>query len=375
MKNNYLIIALFAIISINLQSCETSDFISEAETDNTLIEPLTKAETLKVFQSMDIDKDVCSEIHSFILDEIDRGEDEIVLINKILSASVRSKANYKEVLKDKLLDLSIISTRSDSYIDPTTLLDKFSKSNISIYWPYSEDWNGKELPTLVVGPENEDIDECLGWVPMETSDGLRYDSMMIDESYAMQHPVWIIKDNHFEDINSVPSILKETASRSSGATSLTPWQATYMQVTHQYDSWIAGASEFEINVAYPMLAGYASGTSTHHIRFTRGEIKSKVNKKLTDFYLNTNWRPEQITNYLLIIETDDGGDKKDIPVSVKYEDKESGVSFTSNITFTIHNHDEIIAKQNIDREFMKYKGAMSFDNGNVNITMPIIEIK
>ena len=48
-----------------------------------------------------------------------------------------------------------------------------------------------------------------------------------------------------------------------------------MRVTHQYDSWIAGGSEIDIQVAYPILDGYVAGTNRYRLNFTRKDIKNK----------------------------------------------------------------------------------------------------
>lgn len=67
----------------------------------------------------------------------------------------RSVTEYPEPLRDLLSAADIAQTRAGSF------LDALSASGLQIYWPYSEDWDGKAMPVITFNPEESSGDAYL----------------------------------------------------------------------------------------------------------------------------------------------------------------------------------------------------------------------
>lgn len=370
-KTRYILFALTAMV-LFIMSCSGDDIIGESNHNDTCIETLSKEDVFNLLFQIGIDEDLCSEIHTIVEQEVKLGNDENLVIRNVLVDNQVSRSKNPSILRERLLALSK-KTRSNSSSCNSNLIENLKNSNVLIYWPYSEDWDGKELPTLVVAPENEDVEECQGWILVNEFGEMKTYPRIIDEDYAMKHPVWIIKNakevNNDWEYSVAPLLTRSTSSTDQNTPH--PWQVMKMRVTHQYDTWIAGGSEIDIQVAYPVLTGYVTGLTKYRINFTRKEINDESWKSLTDIYLNTNWRPEQINNFLVISESDGGKKTIEIPVSVKYRDPEKRLEFDASTKIEIKNLDEEIAQLCIDRDFMLTKDTLYFDNKNVSMLMPI----
>lgn len=258
-----------------------------------------------------------------------------------------------------------------------------SNNYLQIYWPNSEDWDGVTSPVIAFAPEDFDSLSATGFVVAKNGEILK--QMNVNEEYCESHPVWIINESDIP-YSSLPNFKKGENLSSDGicfvnnkaddsaivnASNSNPvytWKATSMTVKHQYDSWINGASEIDIQVAYPQIAGYSGGITYHRLTFKRKDIKKKRKKNLTDIFLNTNWRPEQITNYLLITESD-GGSDVDIKVDLTHKDPITGLEVNTTVTMEKKSRDELIAKIDLDRDFVAITPSINFDNGNVEMEM------
>ncbi len=336
-------------------------------------------------------------VHHAVTKAISHGLDEVLFFKEYSAPSISSNKISTE-------SPSETSTKFSKFCEDQELYDNnrpkssnhltqpgknplLINDNLQIYWPYSENWDGKTAPAIVYAPENINDLSATGYIPTGNGDELK--TVTVTESFCETYPVWIINEsetplsklpnfNKGENISSdgicYPQSITTSdspASYSSGQNTVNTWQVVSMQVKRQYDTWIAGGSEIVIQVAYPIMPGYAAGTSRYTIRFKRKDIKKKRWKTFSDVYLNTNWRPEQISNFLLITESDPDGRNIDIPVSLQYNNKETGISGSVSTTLRIRGNDEEIAHLPIDRDFMLLRNTLSFDEENVYISMPI----
>ena len=104
----------------------------------------------------------------------------------------RSVTEYPESLRDLLSAADIAQTRAGSF------LDALSASGLQIYWPYSEDWDGKAMPVITFNPEESSGDAYLrrqddsnvGFLREQLPNGAWIvKEVTVDEEYARNHPV------------------------------------------------------------------------------------------------------------------------------------------------------------------------------------------
>ena len=90
-------------------------------------------------------------------------------------------------LRDMIADYvkSHAATKSDSGIDdPSEWLERLAESDVQIYWPFSESWDGEELPVITFDPE-DDSQVNVGYRITEDGDGFRrIEEVLVDEDVA-----------------------------------------------------------------------------------------------------------------------------------------------------------------------------------------------
>ena len=91
---------------------------------------------------------------------------------------------------------SMPATKSAAGIsNPSQWLDRLSESEVQIYWPFSESWDGSTLPVITFDPEN-DSEVNVGYKIIEGSGGVRQvEEVIVDEDMAMVTPVWVVNRN------------------------------------------------------------------------------------------------------------------------------------------------------------------------------------
>lgn len=379
MKKNFLLNVVSCLVlatGMLTASCSNEESMEAPQT----VQSLTRTEVVNVLKGINIDAALASEIHGFVSDAMASGRDEKISFNKMLSGDVKTRANGQTLIARRIKSLITSKTKPRSVngaLADANLINELTDSDFIIYWPYSENWDGKELPTLVAAPEDEDAEEAYGLRIIEGNDGLQYERVLVNEDYAELHPVWVV-NQEVEDPNVVYAITSDASTeeenapmyikKRSEANTLYVWKMTRMKVTHQYDGLFYGGSEFDIQVVYPVLPGYAAITAKNRVNFSRKTIR-KEKWKDVNILLNTNWKEEQITNALIITESDDGDP---ITVTSTVTSKlDNGTQIGSSISFTITDEDDMITQQPLDRDYVLQHSELSFDSGRVSVVVPI----
>ncbi|MBP5382763.1 MAG: hypothetical protein J6Y45_05365, partial [Bacteroidales bacterium] len=92
----------------------------------------------------------------------------------------------RELLRDYLASRPL--TRGNS---PDKLLRLLSKTDFQLYWPYSDQWDGKTFPVITFDP-GSGAETNYGYRISIGNDGQRIiDSVFVDEALAAEVPVWV----------------------------------------------------------------------------------------------------------------------------------------------------------------------------------------
>ena len=370
---------LMLVAGILTASCSNEDTIVAPQK----AQELTMTEVANVMKSIDIDVLLANEIHGFVTDAMISGYDEKISFKKMLSDGVKTRANAQSLISERIKSLIAGNTKTrsgkgESY--DMNILDKLMNSDFIIYWPYSENWDGKELPALVVAPEDEDAKEAYGMKICRNKNGLTYEKVLINEDYAEQHPVWVINEE-VEDPNIMYATLsnsnvkmEKTISakniRRSPSNPIYVWRLKKMKVTKQYDGLFRGGSDFDIQVVYPISAGSVALPSKFRVYFSRKDIRKKKEKDV-NVVLNTNWLPSQVTNAIVLTEGDRNGSDINIKLSLTYKDPDSGLTSSVEGNVSYKSNDEFIGQQVFNRNYMLQDSIIYFDNEHVKMTAPI----
>lgn len=369
-------LAISMLLAMGLLTTSCSNDESMETTNAEVTQQMTRSQAVDILKNMNFDHALSEEIHGCVTNSLASGRDEYVRLSELMSKETRSGG--QSLFATRLINLFMDKyiTRS---IEAEDMLKELTNSDFIIYWPYSEDWDGEELPTLVAAPDNEDATEAIGVKIIQGGGEVSYEDVLVDEDYMMQHPVWVV-DTKAENPNVVyitPSNGENEISRAPrnitrvGTDTIHVWRLQKMQVTHQYDGPFKGGPDIQIHVSYPSVSGSVNTTSVHQIDFSRKDVKKKRWKDV-NLVLNTDWTKNQIDNGIFIIEQDWDGKSANVTstLSLTYQD-DNGFQGTTNVTIKYSTNDEFIAHDVRKRSYMLHHSDMSYDNNQVNMIAPL----
>ena len=334
-----------------------------------------------ILSALPMDRSHLGEVFDAVCASSENGYDEEYMLADLVGSPgagvgdgvFRSKAapRYDRPLRDLLSDYfeanpSAVPTRAGS---SEACLRMLEESDMQIYWPYSEDWDGEAFPIITFDP-GDGSEYNYGYQAVRGEDGsVEIQSVYVDEQVAMSRPVWVINNN--DDSHLVPvqsaflddagaAALRADASSpevraSSGVQALIPGVRTAiadaaasvqgsdgdvpgerlyirsLKMLRNYDSWFGGASEFVIK------CGAVDG-----FRATSEEDLSKYRPSVTDcvvvvkrrqlgmsvplgILLLTDYTP-QMENIAFLVTEDDGGKVENwkCEATVKWQSKSYG---------------------------------------------------
>jgi hypothetical protein len=126
----------------------------------------------------------------------------------------------------------------------------------------------------------------------------RIDSLLVNEEYAMENPVWVIKNQSIETIDLInlkknhdftryyPRDENLIESNSAHLRSTTSYKIAETAITSiksekQHDDWLNGGSEYVIYWFFPTKYFGLAKHWTSQIHFSRKEIKNKTIKNIS----------------------------------------------------------------------------------------------
>ena len=292
-------------------------------------------------------------------------------------------------------------------------LDELSSSEMQIYWPYSENWDGETFPIVTFAPEL-DSDCNYGYEVSFGQDGARVvDSVYVDEAIARQRPVWVINKNTDEGYTPLKLLeIKEGGAATSSVRSVMPDQIghpLFQQIAGQagndveragndveragndggstsrrlylksicalrnYDSWFAGASEFFIKCG--SLDGIKASSSDELLKFypQLNDMvivvkRSEVNTVKPVGTMLLGDLTDQIDKVAFLMTEDDGGTRTGwkTQVSAKIGSKTYGV----DIEIPYRSRDDIVWRGQISAEYFR-QGTVTSRFGDVRLTFAL----
>lgn len=388
------------LLMLAISSCNQNDEMTLNE--NALQNPEVSGEAIMneqkvlntvadILVQLPLNEENVSEVHSAVTSSLNYGIDEDYYFREILdnskyskivskSASTRNEfSSLGELMKKYVLSASTRTEKNDE-ID----LNSLAESDIQIYWPYSENWDGKSMPVITFTPEDENQEWNYGYI----KNGEKIDTIIINEDYAEQHPVWIISKSDIS-YDNLPEF-SENKFEKNGISFLTskkietqnvplPIAASSRNVytvnlgeimsTKQYDSIWGGGSEFIFQMGAAQNYQFNNGSlisfsplvTCHRICLSRKQIKKKrwinVNQPIIP-----DWVPNMTEVAFMLIE-DDGGSHRDINQNLTIALKDEYVDF--NVTLKMRSHDELIHRITYSHNYIfSTNNNLSGDNNN-----------
>lgn len=372
------ILLLLFIVAIILASCNPASLhsLEQEELDNVA---LSRQEIARLLSELPLGNAQYNEVFDAVNSSSGNGYDEEYMMSDLLScpgAGVGDKhsgtraASYSTPIRDMIEDYLAdrYSTKAGS-ADVEAYLKTLSESDLQIYWPYSEDWDGSQPPVITFDP-GYGAESNYGYVVVKGPDGMRVvDSLVVTEEVAMNRPVWVINSN--DDSAFTPFDLYSGAGTKAGTEEKNTLVIKDFKALRNYDSWFGGASEFFVKVGAAdgfkatkeeELRNYSPSVTDFVIVVKRKDVGTVVPFDallLTDF-------TSQIDKLAFMIVEDDGGTTTSWKCSatVKYQSKTYG--FDLDIPYK--DKDDIVWRGQLDASFFDKAGEITGRFGDVVVT-------
>lgn len=393
--------ALILLLAASCSKQVTPPQVYPAETppDSSETVSLDTPALAKLFASLPIGYEQMQEVHDAARSSTDGGYDEEYTLERLINApgcgvgqdETRAGKQYSVPLRDMLADYLGVGTKGGSQEEVEAFLNSLSESDLQIYWPYSEDWDGEELPIVTFDP-GYGSEYNYGYRISRDKDGFHaVDSVYVDEKIAMEHPVWVINTNDdalytpldlFSPEQSkraaeknlvVENVTAKSVTQDSKSGSRMLYMKSFKMLRH-YDSWFKGASEFFIK------CGSVNGFSAS----TEAELKL-YSPSVTDFlvvirrkYLNMDMPfdaiiltdfTNQLENLAFLITEDDGGTQTSWKCSATVKVKSKSYGFDVDIPY--NEKDDIVWRGQLSAGFFQKEDIVTGRFGDVMVTFAL----
>lgn len=280
------------------------------------------------------------------------------------------------LVTDPLRDALSATLSASSQTKSPVSVEDLASSGLQIYWPYSEDWDGKEMPVVTFNPE-DGSESNFGFVQEILPDGtLSVKRVKVDEDYAKKHPVWIVNRN--EDASCLTPEILDKISPSTPQTRATASFQTLrikeFKAHRNYDCFLAGASEFVIKCGAinAFKADVLSDMTMYSPEIT--DMVIVVKRKQVETYLRLNailvseWS-SQLEEAAFLMTEDDGGKMTTWKTTGTVMIKSKSYGFT--VEFPLNKNDDIVWRGKLSKNYFdKYNGkAGRFGDVSVTFTL------
>ncbi len=385
-------------------SCEIVDNNPDKHVgNNDTITYVGLEEVAEIFSKLPIHSSHVTEVQHAASSSSDNGYDEEYTMRHLFEnpgAGVGDKKTkgeeYGEPLRDLIEDFvysGCVTRSGDGAIkDPEQFLDALTKSDIQIYWPNSEEWDGETLPIITFDPE-DGSEVNIGFSLIVGDDGFRrVEEVIVDEATAERVPVWVVNRNSDAGFTSLEMMRREDPDWGEGGGNIivkpsetkagAPSKCLILKeftMKRNYDSWFAGASEFFVKIGY--LPEFTASTEA--------ELKL-YNPLVTDFMIvvkrNQVGKPQNINAIMmsdwyehekvddacaLMITEDDGGTREDW--STKAKVFVAGKSYGIEVSIPFNQRDDIVWRGMLTRNWLEKCDGDPWTFGGVDLTFELRE--
>ena len=320
---------------------------------------------------------------------------------KLKSGESGYRSPMRDMIREHLLSgTSVLSKSMPKKREAfTSSVDVFLKalesSDIQIYWPFSEDWDGESFPVITFDP-CDGSETNIGYRAVDDGSGVRtVEEVIVDERFASEYPVWVVNRNDDAGFTSLEMLRRQDPEWGTGggsvivklqtlpsaraASSDTPVRTLILKdftMLRNYDPWFAGASEFFVKI----------GSVEDFTASTEAELKL-YNPAVTDFMivvkrkyvgkprpfnavLVSEWT-DQLEKCALMITEDDGGTRTSWKCSAVVKVASKSYGFEINLPF--NTRDDIVWRGQLSRRYLEANDCVTGHFGDVDLTFEIRE--
>lgn len=300
-------------------------------------------------------------------------------------ADTKAGERYETPLRD-LLSQAIqnrFPTKAGGEEEASAYLDSLSASDVQIYWPYSDLWDGKALPIITFDPGDAAL-QNEGYA--FKADG-SVEKVLVDEQMAQERPVWVVNRNADAQHKTMELLRREDPSWGQGGGGIIVRPSTKgeeatqtlilrsFKAKRQLDSWFCGGSEYFVKMGAvenlhaateAELRLYEPSITDFMVVVRRKEVGEVL---ALNTVLVSDWTPQLDQCALLIIE-DDGGTRTTWKCSAqgKYNSKQYGF----DLEIPLNSRDDIVWRGSLSHSYIEKFNAQAASFGDVDLVLELI---
>lgn len=378
--------ALAALLPALLAGCQKSNVSTDGEEAAAPPPFVSLEEVARLLASVPLEAGHLAEVHHAALSSAGNGYDEEYRMKDLFAvpgsgvgeASSTKADVYAHPLRDALREAFLATKAGETDAE---WLDSLALSDVQIYWPSSEDWDGKTLPVITYDPG----DGAASNEGYELQPDGSVKKVLADEQMSLERPVWVVNRNSDAEYKSLELRRREDPSWGMGGGDILVKGAQPIELKtlilrsftshRQFDTWFAGASEYFVKIA----------SAENFVASTEAELLL-YDPVITDFMivvrrkqmgqeipfnavLVSDW-DDRISNYGFMMIEDDGGTRTSWKCSatVKYESKSYGIE----LELPLYSRDDIVWRGSLTRRYLeKYSGRLC-SYGDVDLVMELM---
>ena len=387
-----------------LVSCEILDDDIDKHTSGTTGSLVCLEDVATILSALPLSGSNMQEVYEAVSSSSGNGYDEEYTMKDLFEspgrgvgqAQTRAGGSYEKPMRELIADYlrGQAATKSGKQYSED-FLDQLISSDIQIYWPFSENWDGSQLPIITFDPE-DGSDINIGYRSVVEDDGSRrVEELVVDEEMAGVETVWVVNRNSDAEFTTLEMLRREDPDwgdgggtiivrpkqtgecRSSGESA--PLRTVVLKeftMNRQFDTWFAGASEFFVK----------TGSIDDFTASTEAELRL-FNPMVTDFVvvvkrnqvgipqpfnavLVSDWNP-QMTHCALMITEDDGGTRTEWKCTalVRIASKSYGVE----INLPFNTRDDVVWRGHLTNRWLEANSNIVGHFGDVDLTFEVVE--
>ncbi len=301
----------------------------------------------------------------------------------------------RELIRERVISSSTKAGGSGEFgDDPEAWLSALESSDVQIYWPYSEDWDGEATPVFTFDP-GDDSDVNVGYrVVCDENGERRIETVDVTEDYARRNPVWVVNRNSDCGFTSLDILRRDhpewdngggaliiggktsALATKAGGTNLRTLVIKEFTMQRHYDCWFAGGSEFFIKAG--SVADFSASTEAELRLYSPAitDFMVVVKRKQLGEALPLNavivsdWS-EDVEQIAFMITEDDGGSLTQWKCSAVV--KVASKSYGFDISLPFNSRDDIVWRGQLSRRYIEATSNVSGHFGGVDITFQVLD--
>ncbi|MBR6213013.1 MAG: hypothetical protein IKQ64_08235 [Bacteroidales bacterium] len=393
MKNKFFFgAAAQALLLLAFISCEKFPVVDDSEVPS----PVSLEELARIFSCLPLEQEHLEEVHTAVNSSLEYGYDEEYTMKDLFTSpgagvgarSAGTKAPAERwahplrALLEDYLEKSFATRSGDAPGSAAEYISALTQSDLQIYWPYSDYWDGSSLPVVTFDPGGT-LEANIGY-EMHPDGSVR--EVVVTERMAMERPVWVMNRNDDSGFETIEMLRRRDPDWGTGGTVVVHKDTKSgddtktlvlkeFEVSRNYDSWFAGGSEFFVKAG--AVEDFNASTEAEMRLYTPTITdfmivvkRSQVGQKIPFHAVLVSEWTENLQSLAFMVTEDDGGTFTTWKCTAKVTIKSRSYGFDIEIPF--RTRDDIVWRGQLTRSYFEKNNDVEGRFGDVWLTFGII---